>query len=113
MIFFIFVVLFSKNIKVEVEGDSPSNKNVVVKEELDRIDIDYTGNIENLPRIVFIYEECGNLKVFFDSGELTRIINEKKKPGILQTYRCPNVCEKCFMRAYFCNKHAEYSESVR
>ena len=26
--------------------------------------------------------ECGNLKVFVDGGELTRNINKKKKPDI-------------------------------
>ena len=29
---------------------------------------------------------CGNLKVFVDDGELTRNINKKKKPGVLQAY---------------------------
>ena len=38
--------------------------------------------------------------------------NEKKKPGVLQTYRCP-LCDKCFMREYFCSKHVEYCESVK
>ena len=35
-------------------------------------------------RIVFIHEECGNLKVFVDGRELPRNINKKKKPGVLQ-----------------------------
>ena len=37
---------------------------------------------EDLLRIVFIHEECGNLKVFADHEELARNIN-KKKPGVL------------------------------
>ena len=73
---------------------------MLVKEELDGIDIDDIGNLEDLLRIVFIYEECGNLKVF---------VNEKKKPGVLQTYRCP-LCDKCFISEYFCNRHVEYCE---
>ena len=36
----------------------------------------------NLLRIVIIHEECGNLEVFVDSGELARNINKKKKSGI-------------------------------
>ena len=44
--------------------------------------------------------------------ELIRHINEKKKPGVLQTYRCP-LCDKCFMREYFYSKHVEYCESVK
>ena len=51
---------------------------MIVKEELDGI-----GNlVEDLIRLVFVHEECGNLKVFVNGGELTRSINEKKKPGV-------------------------------
>ena len=69
---------------------------MIVTEELDGNDIDGIGNLEDLLRIVFIHEECENLKVFFDGGELTRNINEKKKPGVLQAHRCP-LCDKCFI----------------
>ena len=48
----------------------------MVKEELDDIDIDDIENLEDLLRIVFINEECGNLKVFVDGGELTKNINK-------------------------------------
>ena len=41
-------------------------------------DIDDIGNLKDLLRIVIIHEECSNLKVFVDSGELTRNINKKK-----------------------------------
>ena len=34
---------------------------VIVEEELDGIDIDEIGNLENSLRLVFIYEGCGNL----------------------------------------------------
>ena len=78
-----------------IEEDKPSEKIVIVKEKLDGIDIDDMGNLEDLLGIVFIHEECGNLKVFVDGGELTRNINEKKKPDILQAYRCP-LFEKYF-----------------
>ena len=49
---------------------------MIVKEELDSTDKDDTGNLEDLLRIVFIHEECGNLKVFVDGGELTGNINK-------------------------------------
>ena len=61
---------------------------------------------------MFIHGECGNLKGFVDGGELLRNIKEKKKPGLLQAYRCP-LCDKCFRRDYSFNKHVEYCESVR
>ena len=84
---------------------------MIVKEELDGIDIDDIGNLDDLLRIVFIHEESGNLKVFIDDGELTRNINKKKKPGVLQVYRCPH-CDKFYRLEYFFNKHVEYCESV-
>ena len=49
---------------------------MIVKEELDGIDIDGIGNLKDLLGIVFIHEECGNLKVFVDGGELTGNINK-------------------------------------
>ena len=41
---------------------------------------------------------------FAYGGELTRNMKEKKKPGVLQIYRCP-LCDKCFRRDYFFIKH--------
>ena len=46
-------------------------KILIVKEERDGPDIDDIGNLEDLLKIVFIHEECGNLKLFVDDGELT------------------------------------------
>ena len=48
---------------------------MIITEELDGIDIDI-GNVEDLLRIVFNHEECGNLKVCVGSRELTRNINK-------------------------------------
>ena len=38
-----------------------------VGEELNRIDIDGIGNLMYLPRLMFIDQECGNLKII-DGG---------------------------------------------
>ena len=46
----------------------PSNKVNSVEEEQDGIDIDGVGNLVDLPKLTFIDEKCGNLKVFVDSG---------------------------------------------
>ena len=110
MIFFQFPGFIFKENQVIVEKDNSSEKNTT--EELDGIDIDDIGNLEGLLRIVFIYEECGNLKVFVGGGELTRHTNEKQKPGPLQAYRCP-LRDKGFMRKCFCSKDVEYCESVK
>ena len=50
---------------------------MLVYEELDYIDIDDIGNIEDSPRLVFINEECENLIVVH--------INQKRKPDVLQS----------------------------
>ena len=47
---------------------NPSNKAVTVEEVLDGIDIDGIGNLMDLPGLMFIDEECGNLKVVVDGG---------------------------------------------
>ena len=85
---------------------------MIIKEELDGIDTDDIENLEDFLRTVFIHEECGNVKVFVDGGELTRNMYEKKNTGVLRAYRCP-LCGKCFRREYFFNKHVEYCQSVR
>ena len=54
---------------------------------------DDAGNLEDL--LVLINEECENPKVVFDGGELTRNINQKKKPGILQVCTC-SLWDKCY-----------------
>ena len=52
-----------------------------------------------LPRLMFINEECGNLKVVVNDRYLARNNNRKRKrkSEILQAYRCP-LCEKCYSR---------------
>ena len=36
---------------------------MIVKKELDGIDVDDIGNLEDLLRIVFVHEECWNLEL--------------------------------------------------
>ena len=50
----------------------PSEKIVIVEKELDCIHRDDIGNLEDLLKLVFINEECGNPKVVVDSGEHTQ-----------------------------------------
>ena len=67
-----------------IEEDNLSEKNAIVEEGLDDIDIDDIGNLEDWPRLVFLGEEYENLIVVNDGGELTRNINQKKKSEVLQ-----------------------------
>ena len=57
---------------------------MLVEEEIDGIDTDDNGSLEDSPRLVFIDEECGNLLEVNDGGELNRNINQKKKLEFLQ-----------------------------
>ena len=66
----------------------PVEKIVIDEEELHGIEIDGILNLENLSRTVFIDEECWNLKVVVDVGELTRNITIKKN---LDVYKPINV----------------------
>ena len=62
----------------------PFKKCFIVEEELDCIDIDDIGNLEDSPRlVVFIDEDCGNLIVVNDIREPTRNINQMKKSEVL------------------------------
>ena len=87
--------IFKENHVFIEEEDNPSDKVVMVVEELDCIDIDVEGvdihgigNLVDLPRLMFIDEECGNFKVVVDDGELTVNNNRKKSSEVLQTYSC-------------------------
>ena len=69
--------LFKENCVFIEEEDNPTDKVVIVEEKLDGINID--GNLVDLPRLMFIDEKCGNLKVVVDGGELTRKNSREKK----------------------------------
>ena len=73
--------IFKKNHAFIQEG-SLSEKSVIVDEEPGGTDD--IGNLEDSPRLVFFDEECENLIVVNDGGELTRNISQKTKTGILQ-----------------------------
>ena len=49
----------------------------------------------DLPKLIFIDGERGNLKVGVDGGKLTRNNNRKRKSEVLQAYRCP-LPDKCY-----------------
>ena len=85
---------------------------MVVKEELDGIDIDDIGNLEDLLRIVFIHEECGNLKVSLTVESLLEILTKRRNQTFykpIDVYSVINVNRK----EYFFNTNVEYCESVR
>ena len=70
-----FSNIIFKNITVSLKKSKSSEKIVIVEEELDCIDTDDIGHLEDSPRLVFINEECGNFMVVNDGGELTENIS--------------------------------------
>ena len=81
------LVLIKQENHVFIEEETPQlNKVVTIEEELDRIDIDGIRNLLDSPGLMFIREECGNLKVVVDGGELTRNNDGKRMSEVLQAY---------------------------
>ena len=54
-------------------------KVLTVEKELGGSDTDGIGNLVELPRLMFINEDWGNLKVVVDGGQLTRNNNRNRK----------------------------------
>ena len=61
-ILFCILVLFSKKSGFQWRRQ-PFTKNDIVEEKLDDIDINDIRNLEDLPRLVFIHEECEYPKI--------------------------------------------------
>ena len=53
----IFWLYFQKTRAFIIEEDNPSEKNVIAEEELDVVDTDDIGNLEDLPTLVLIDKE--------------------------------------------------------
>ena len=73
-----------KKITVSFEKVTFQKNFVIIEEELDGIDIDGIGNLEeDSPKFAFIDEWCENLIEVNDGTELTRNKNQKKTSGVL------------------------------
>ena len=70
---------FKENHVFSEEKDNLSEKVIIAEEELDCVDMDSIGNVENLPRLVLIDKERENCNVVADGRKLTRNINKKKE----------------------------------
>ena len=46
-----------------IEEDNPSDKVVTIAEELHAVEVDGIGNLVDLPRLMFMDEECRNFNV--------------------------------------------------
>ena len=86
-------------------------KAVIFEEEWDGIGIDNIGSLEDLLILAFIYEECGDLKVVVDGGELLEILTKRRSQTFCNPIYVHSV-RKCCRREHFVNKQVEYCESV-
>ena len=87
--FFYFSSLIFKENRFCIEEDNPQEKLIIIVQEQDGICIADTEKLENLPRLVFIDNECGNANVVVDGRELTRNIMKKRISIVLKAYRSP------------------------
>ena len=85
-----FLVLFSKKITFSFKKKITLQKKLLQLRNNQMVLIQMPLETQT----VFIVEECENLKVALDGGELTRNINKKKKPVALQAEKCL-LCDKC------------------
>ena len=81
---FIFLFLIFLKSHGFIEDENPSEKIFITVEELNCVDIDDIGNLDDLPWFVFIDNECGNLKVASDGGEHSKNINQKRNSDVSQ-----------------------------
>ena len=79
---FIFLVLF-QNSCAFIEENNLSEKFITVEEGLGGKDRDDIGNLDDSPTLVCIDDECENLIVVNDGGELVRPVNQTKKLNVL------------------------------
>ena len=86
---------------------NPSEKIVIVEEELDCININDIVNLEDSPRLMFIDEECGDLIVANDGGERLEIITKRRIQTFTIAYRC-QISYKCCRREHLFSNHVKY-----
>ena len=91
--------IFEEN-HVFIEEETPqSNKVVTVEEEVDGIDIDGIANLMDLPGLMFIDGECGNLKVVLMVESLLEIMTERESQKFKSLYICP-LFDKYYKRGW-------------
>ena len=69
-------------------------------------------NVKDLPKLIFIDEKSGNIRVVVHEGRSTETTKSDTKSGELATCRC-SLCGKCYKSELFYEKHVEYCEIDR
>ena len=100
--------------ELSIEEKNPSEELVISEEEIAALDTSAMkeSNVEDLPKLTFIDEKTGNMRVVVHEGGSTERTKSDIKSGELPTYRC-SFCGKCYKRELFYEKHVEYCEIDR
>ena len=82
-LFYFCSFILKKNHSFVEKGNSSENV-FILEKEVDGIAIDDIRNLEDVSAPLFIDEECRNLIIVNDGGELSRNIDQRKKLDVLQ-----------------------------
>ena len=104
--------LISNQNPLFIEEKNPSEELVISEEEISAVDTSAMNetNVEDLPKLIFIDEKSGNMRVVVHEGGSTERTKSDSKSGELATYRC-SFCGKCYKRELFYEKHVGYCET--
>ena len=101
-----------------IEEKNPSEELIISEEEIASRDTSAMKetNVEDLPKLIFIDEKSGNMRLVVPEGGSTERTKCNTKSGELYryitTYRC-SFCGKCYKRELFYEKHVQYCEIDR
>ena len=92
-----------------IEEKNPSEELVISEEEIADCDARAMKetNVEDLPKLIFIDEKSGNMRVVVHECGSTERRKSNIKSGELPTYRC-SFCGKCYKHELFYEKHIGY-----
>ena len=91
-----------------------SEELVIFEEEVVALDTSAMKetNVEDLPKLIFIDEKSGNMRVAVYEGGSTEKARRDTMSGELAVYRC-SLCGKCYKSELLYEKHVEYCEIDR
>ena len=97
-----------------IEEKNPSEELLISEEEIAALDTSAMKetNVEDLPKLIFIDEKSGNMRIVAHEGGNTEKTKSDTKSGEFPTYRC-SFCGKCYKRELFYEKLVEYCEIDR
>ena len=97
-----------------IEEENPSEELVISEEEIAALDTSAMKetNVEDLPKLIFIDEKSGNMRVVVHGSGIAERTKSDTKSGELATYRC-SLCGKCYKPELLYEKHVEYCEIDR